>query len=107
MRIGVQSSPNQNLQQASDLYLTSLMQSNSYLHQQNGAQKNLLAGREALIMVFTGESPVTKSPEIVTVYTTLLRNGELFYVLTVAPQDQYRDYEGPFQNAIRTVQINE
>jgi hypothetical protein len=107
MRIGVQSSQNQTLQQASELYVNSLMQSNAYLHQQSGSQKSIIAGREALVMAFTGESPVTKSLEVVTVYTTLLRNGDLFYVMTVAPQDQYRDYEGPFQNAIRNIQINE
>ena len=59
------------------------------------------------MMIFSGESPVSKSSEVMTLYTTLLRNGDLFYVLTVAPQDQYRDYEGPFQNVIRTIQINE
>jgi hypothetical protein len=107
MRIGVQSSQNHNLQQASDLYVNSIMQSNAYLHQQSSAQKSLISGREALTIVLSGESPVTRSLEVVTIYTTMLRNGDLFYVLTVAQQDQYRDYEGPFQNAIRNIQINE
>ncbi|HEV2914091.1 MAG TPA: hypothetical protein VGX92_12485 [Pyrinomonadaceae bacterium] len=107
IRIGVQSSQNQNLQQASELLVNSLIQARAYLHQQSGSQKSLVAGRDALMMIFSGESPVSKGSEVMTLYTTLLRNGDLFYVLTVAPQDQYRDYEGPFQNVIRTIQINE
>lgn len=107
IRAGVQSSQNRNLQEASELYGNALMQSNAYLRPQNTSQKSLIAGREARIMVFFDESPVTKSREVVTVYTVMLRNGDLFYMLTVAPQDQYREYEVVFEKAIRTLQINE
>ena len=45
--------------------------------------------------------------EIVSVVTTQLRNGELFYMIAVAPDNDYNNYQSVFQNVLRSVQLND
>jgi hypothetical protein len=42
----------------------------------------------------------------VTVITTQTRNGQLFYMIAVAPQNEYGTYQSAFRNILRTVQLN-
>jgi hypothetical protein len=42
----------------------------------------------------------------VTVYTTLLRNGALFYLINVAPRAQYNSYNQAFQTMVNSVQLS-
>jgi hypothetical protein len=41
------------------------------------------------------------------VYTTMLRNGNLFYAIGVAPRDEFGNYQGTFQRVVDSVQLNE
>jgi hypothetical protein len=107
IKVGSQPAQGSDLQQATDLYVRALLQANAHLQRQNASQKVILAGRDALHMLFSGESPVTGGIEVLAVYTTMLRNGDLLVVVTVAQQAQYREYEGPFQSAIRSLQITD
>jgi Zn-dependent protease with chaperone function len=104
--IGVIDAQTRDLRQASDRYINALIQNNSYLTPQGNYRRGVIDGRNALSLVMAGRSPVTGRTEIITVYTTLLNNGLLFYGVNVAPQDQYRDYERVFQNMLRSVDIN-
>lgn len=94
------------LQQASDEYVRGLLQGNPYLRQQSAYQRTALDGRAALGTVLAGTSPLTGRLEVVTVRTTFLRSGELFYFITVAPQNEAGAYNPAFQNILRTLQLN-
>lgn len=104
--VGVVDAGTTDLRQASDRYINGLLQGNSYLSPQGNYRRASVAGRSALSMVLAGASNVTGRDEVVVVYTTMLRNGGLFYLINVAPRDQYRAYERAFQNVLRSVQIN-
>jgi Zn-dependent protease with chaperone function len=104
--VGVVDAGTNDLRQASDRYISGLLQGNSYLSPQGNYRRASVAGRSGLSMVLAGTSNVTGRDEVVVVYTTMLRNGALFYVINVAPRDQYRRYERAFQNVLRSVQIN-
>ena len=52
-----------------------------------------LSGRDGLVAALNNVSEVTGRGETVTVFTTLLRDGNLFYCNAVAPQDEYQAYE--------------
>jgi beta-barrel assembly-enhancing protease len=103
--VGVTAAGSRNLRQASDQYLNALLQTNSYLTPQRNYRNGSIDGRKALMMVMTGRSPVTGRAEAVTVYTTLLNNDVLFYIINVVPQDQYQSYDRVFQTMLRSVQI--
>ncbi|HWP44765.1 MAG TPA: M48 family metallopeptidase, partial [Blastocatellia bacterium] len=81
-----------NLRQATDQYINALLQINPYLTAQSGYRSERIDGRNALSMTLSGVSGVTGRTEVVNVYTTMLRGGDLFYVITVSPRDQYGSY---------------
>ena len=47
----------------------------------------------------------TGRSEIITVSTAQLRNGELFYAITVSPENDFNAYHGAFNNVLRSIQL--
>jgi hypothetical protein len=103
--IGVDEVQSRNLQGASDEYISSLLQGNPYLRQQSGYQRTSISGRTAYATTLTGQSPLTGRLEQVTVVTTMLNDGRLFYFDAVAPQDESRYYQSAFSNILRSIQF--
>ena len=95
-----------NLQQASQQYIQDLMQVNTYLRQQSNWQRTTLGGRSALATTLAGRSPLTGRNEVVTVVTTMLRSGDIFYMVAVAPQNEYGTYQRTFQAIMNSVQLD-
>lgn len=104
--LGVTNASSNNLQVASEQYVSNLMQSNSYLQTQTRFRRERIDGHQALAITLTGRSPVTGASETVSVYTLLLQNGALFYVINVAPRDQYRNYERAFSTILQSINLN-
>ena len=105
--VGVTRAASRNLQQATDQYISSLTQENPNLQKQTDYQQGTVGGRNGLGVTLSNVSDITGRPEYVIVYTTLLRNGNMFYMVGVAPQDQFQRYQGDFQNILRSIQIND
>lgn len=107
VNIGVANPSSRNLQQATNDFIQSLAQGNGNMRQQSGYQRVYIAGRNGLAMQLSNVNEATGRQEIVTVYTTQLRNGELFYVISVAPREDYSTYSRAFQNVLRSIQLND
>ncbi len=103
--VGVERTNARNLRAASNQYISQLLQGNQYLRQQGGYQRGTLGGRAGLATNLVGRSPVTGANEFVTVYTTQLRSGELFYFITIAPQNDYRSFSGAFDRMRSSLQL--
>ena len=58
-------------------------------------------------MTLNNVNEATGQAEIVTVVTTQLRNGQLFYMIGVAPSNDYGSYQSAFRNILRSVQLND
>jgi hypothetical protein len=97
----------QDLRQASEQFIGVLLQRNSYLQKQGDYQSGSIANHAALTVTLSGQSSLSGYTEVVTVHMMLLRNGSLFYVATVAPQDENSSYQGAFQNILRSLQVTE
>lgn len=95
-----------NLQQATQEYLSGLLQVNTYLRQ-SGSRRTTVDGRAAIATTLVGRSPVTGQSETVTIVTTLLRSGDLFYMAAVAPRNEQANYQQSFNNILRTLRIND
>ena len=104
--VGLTDAGSRDLRQATDRYINALLQGNSYLNVQSNYRRSTIDGRNALAITLAGTSNVTGQEELVTVYTTLLRDGRLFHLVNVAPRTQYQDYERAFQTMLRSIQIN-
>ena len=105
--VGAARSSGMSLSEASRAYVEQLLGANAYLQQTGTEQRVTVAGRTGYATVLSGRSSVTGRNEIVTVYTALLRSGDLFFVATVAPeQDAYR-YNSVFRNMVSSIRLND
>ncbi|HVG36087.1 MAG TPA: M48 family metalloprotease [Pyrinomonadaceae bacterium] len=105
--IGLEQAQYNNLQQASDAFISGLVQNSRSLRQQSGYQRGSIDRHNALMMTLSNINESTGQREIVVVYTTLLRNGNLFYVITVAPQTDFRSFQNAFSRVVNSIQLND
>ena len=64
-----------------------------------------LGGRPGLATVVAGPSTVTSVVEVDVIYTTLTADGRLFYLITIAPEDELRIYEPAFAQIISSLRL--
>jgi hypothetical protein len=107
VEVGLSRASSSNLQQASEQFISALGQGNQNLRQQTRFQRGTLSGHNALMMTLSNVNEATGQTELITVYTALLRNGDLFYLIGVAPQNEYNNYQGVFNNVLRSIRLSD
>ena len=107
VNFGVASTQSRGLQQATTEFLNNLGTGNGNLRQRSNLQRTTLAGRTALSTMLSNVNEATGQSEDVTVITTQLRNGQLFYMIAVAPQNESGYYRNAFGSVLRSVQLND
>jgi Zn-dependent protease with chaperone function len=107
VNFGVTQSNSRNLQQATNDFVNGLQQGSGNLRARSGYQRTYIGGRNALSISLSNTNEATGGAEIVNVITTQLRNGELLYMITVSPDNEYYNYQGVFQNILRSLQLND
>jgi predicted Zn-dependent protease len=105
--VGTYQTQSRNLAQATEEYVNGILQSNNYLQRNSAYTRTVVSGRTAYATTLTGRSPVTGATEIATVYTTTLSDGQMFYVVTVAPQSESSSYNYAFRSMIRSIRLND
>ncbi len=105
--VGIQQTTKRDLPTATEEYVDGIITVNSYLRKQTGYYKTSIDRRTAYYITLSGRSPVTNNTEVATIYTTQLRNGQLFYVVTVSPQSESSRYSSAFRNMINSININD
>ncbi len=103
---GAAQTSNRNLQRASEELINSLAQGNNNLRMSGSFQRTTLAGRNGLFSTLTNVNEATGQREVVRLITTQLRDGQLFYMIAVAPQNE-RNFEGAFDTVMRSLRIND
>jgi predicted Zn-dependent protease len=103
---GVAQTNSRNLQQGTQELINGLAQGNSSLRMNGGSQRTTMDGRNALLSTLSNVNEATGRPENVRLITTQLSNGQLFYMVAVAPQGE-RNFEGAFNNVYRSIRIND
>lgn len=103
--IGLAQTRSNKLRQASDEYIGALLRNNSYLRQQRSYDSGYIDNRDALAMVLAGRSDITGQTEIVTVYTTMLNDGDLLYLITVTRESDSSSFNRAFQTMLRSLRI--
>jgi hypothetical protein len=106
VEFGVTKAASGDLRQATKSFLEAVAQSNPKLRL-SGDPKNLqLSQRPSLSTPLTNESPLG-GEEWVTLYTTLLANGNLFYYVTVVPSRDAQNYQTPFDRIASTLKLTD
>jgi len=93
------------LQEATQEFIDGLAESNPSLRKTGGLKNTKLSDRKGLVATLTNVSEVTGREESVTVFTTLLRDGNLFYCIAVAPQAEFQVYQRSFQRVAESIRF--
>jgi predicted Zn-dependent protease len=103
---GVAQTNSRNLQGATQELINSFAQGNNNLRSSGGYGRTTLDGRSALVATLTNVNEATGRPELIRLITTQLRNGQVFYMVAVAPQNE-RGFESAFDQILRSLRIND
>jgi predicted Zn-dependent protease len=101
--IGAMQSNTRDLQRDTQTYVNQIMQANPYLQQRTSFSQVNFGGRRGYVMSASGRSPITGQTELVTIYTTQLRSGDLVYIATVVPERESRSYDNAFRNMLNSI----
>jgi hypothetical protein len=107
VEIGGARNESHDLQTATNELVESLGQANPGLSRASGYDRVTLSGRAGLRTVLTNSQSATGQPESIVIFTTQLRDGNLFYAVAVAPQTDFNAYRGVFDKVIRSIQLME
>jgi hypothetical protein len=107
LELGVLRNEIHSLQEATQEFIDGLSQSNPSLRATGQFQNTSLSARNGIAATLNNVSEVTGRGETVTVFTTLLRDGNLFYCIAVAPQDEYQGYQRSFQRVVQSIRLSD
>lgn len=107
VNVGVSKAQGHNLRESSDYFINSLAQGNRDLRAQGGYQRGTIDGRDALAITLSNINEATRSSEKLRIYTTFMRNGQLFYMIEVAPDNDYQEFQIAFGNVLRSIRLND
>jgi beta-barrel assembly-enhancing protease len=106
VEVGVARASSRDLNQATEALIDGFVRGNDGMRVAGREEYFQLSGREAVVTPLEGRSALG-GVERVDVHTTLLSNGDLFYVLTVAPDREMGTYGPAFDRVVKTVRIND
>ena len=104
--LGMARASSQNLNQATQSLIDGFIQGNEGMRMAGQQQQGRLSNRAAIRTPLIGRSAVGGN-ERVDVFTTLLRDGNLFYVLTVVPEREESTYSPTFNRVVQSVRLND
>ena len=104
VQVGIARNERHDLQEATDELLASLAQGNRGMGRPSGYTRGTIGGREALRTVVANNAEST-GRERLTIYTTQLQNGTLFYMIGVAPEREAGTYDGVFQRVASSIRF--
>ncbi|HEX3142421.1 MAG TPA: hypothetical protein VHQ64_00485, partial [Pyrinomonadaceae bacterium] len=104
---GAVQTQNRNLQQATSEFVNSLTRSSNSMRARGTYQRTDVAGRFGELITFDNVNQATQRTEVISIITTQLRSGELFYMIAVTPTDDYSRYQGTFQAILRSLRLND
>ena len=93
------------LRTATDGLVASLGQANPGLSRLSDYQSVTVGDSRGLRVNLANTSDATGQPEQIALYTTLLRDGHLFYAVAVAPRQEFGAYDPTFSKVIGSLRL--
>jgi hypothetical protein len=106
VEMGVARASSRDLSQSTQTLIDGFIRGNEGMQLASRQQQGRLANRAAIRTPLVGRSALG-GRERVDVYTTLLRDGNLFYVITVVPEREEGNYADVFNRVVQTVRLND
>jgi beta-barrel assembly-enhancing protease len=105
IEMGLARNETHDLATATDELLQSLAQGNPRLGRPSGYDRASVGNRQGLHTIVSNQSEATGQEEGISVYTALLDDGTLFYVLGVAPRNEFDEYDSAFRRVVQSIQF--
>lgn len=105
LQVGVAQAGSGNLQRDTQQLLENFARSNPELRSAGNTRRENIAGRTGLTTPLSNVSEVTGQREYVSLSTTQLRDGNILYIIGVAPQPEASTYESAFRRVRQSLQI--
>ena len=93
------------LKEATERFLQAMLKGNSYLNKREPSTNSSINERPALATMLSGKGR-EGNVERVTIHTSILTDGKLFFVITVVPEQASEEYLEAFRNIVQSVKIN-
>jgi beta-barrel assembly-enhancing protease len=106
VELGVARATSRDLDQATQSLIEGFVQGNSGMRIAARQEAFRLSGRNAIVTPLEGRSALG-GVERVDVLTTMLSNGDLFYVVTVAPEREMNTYGPAFDRVVQSVRLKD
>ena len=103
--VGLARNETHDLQTATDELIQSIAQSNPRLSRASGYERSAVGGRTGLRASLSNFSDATGRDERIDLYTALLQDGTLFYLIGVAPTNEFGEYQPVFRKVAGSIQF--
>lgn len=107
VEFGVAQGGSGNLQQDVAALLRQFARTNPNLRQQSSYSSTAFGGRQGVTTTLSNVSEVTGKPEYIRLTATELRNGNIVYMIGVAPQTEARTYDGAFARVQQSLRLTD
>jgi len=105
VEIGIARNQTRDLQSATDQLLQSLASSNPQFGRPGPSRDTSIGNRQGLETTVSNVDEATRREEIIDVFTTQMHDGNLLYVLGVAPREEFSDYGPIFQRIVQSIRL--
>jgi Zn-dependent protease with chaperone function len=105
VEVGLARNESHDLQTATNELIDALARGNANLSRPSRWERVSVSGRRGLRAILSNTSEVTGQPEAIEVFSTQLRDGNLFYAIAVAPRDDFPSYRGVFDRVVSSIQL--
>jgi hypothetical protein len=105
VQVGLSRNESHDLQTASEELVQALRQGNPQLRRQSNFTRGTIGGRQGLHTSLTNVSEATGGQESIDLFTTLLSDGSLFYVVGVSPRQEYGTYGNVFRRVVSSIRF--
>lgn len=93
------------LASATRAFIQRQLETNADFQQLGQMKETTLAGQQALAAAVAGPSAINGVAEIDVTYTTVTADGRMFYIITIAPEDEAEAYKVAFQQILRSLRL--
>lgn len=103
--IGAVAPQSSNLEEANAAFVRQQVEMNPDFRVMKNPQPINFGGRQGFATVVAGPSTVTGVVEVDVIYTTATSDGRLFYLITMAPEDELQTYQPAFDRIINSLRL--
>src|SRR5262249_12645277 len=91
------------LRSATEAFIQQQIETNADFQVASEPRRINFGGQEGYVSIVSGPSAINGVVEVDVTYTSVLADGRMFYIITIAPEDETNVYRPAFETIIRSL----